>query len=277
MTSVVPQTATETWRLQPYMKRSALSSTPRRGGEGLGLLLLFLFPRDFAFGVAVACALPTKARLPIVWVGFSPTSHVFDPAARNHDSWFQLPCLPGRQGAHSLGRGWTSPHRLKPGLPCMRTGGAERLLVESAPPHPPQPHRQLARHRHRGNRAILLHGQPPIAPSQFGLAQGCDVRRSNSASNARLSPRRRSVHAGKGSARNCSCPCFVHSPGLRSIPSFVATALSWFFTRVRICTNRCRCSTSCRTSRCSAVGTQIRILSNCPLTGNAANAPAGCR
>src|SRR5437667_9600256 len=43
------------------MTRSALSSTLRRGGEVLGLP--FIFPRDFAFGVAFA--LPTKARFPI--------------------------------------------------------------------------------------------------------------------------------------------------------------------------------------------------------------------
>ena len=46
--------------------------------------------------------------------------------------------------------------------------------------------------------------------------------------------------------------------GVRRIPSFIAMACSWFLTRVRICTSRCRCQTRCRTSRFSALGTQIR-------------------
>jgi hypothetical protein len=62
------------------MTRLSLSSTPRREGE----ILLFLFPSGFDFGVAFA--LPTKARLFNRSVGPSgPTSHVFDPAVRDHD------------------------------------------------------------------------------------------------------------------------------------------------------------------------------------------------
>jgi hypothetical protein len=47
------------------------------------LLLLFLFPSVFAFGVALGFA--DQGSLSNRWVETSSTSHVFDPAARNHD------------------------------------------------------------------------------------------------------------------------------------------------------------------------------------------------
>src|SRR5205807_9138949 len=40
-------------------------------------------------------------------------------------------------------------------------------------------------------------------------------------------------------------------------PWFKAMCCNWFFTRVRICTNVCRCFSNCRRSRSSTLGTQI--------------------
>src|SRR3954449_11607075 len=53
-------------------------------------------------------------------------------------------------------------------------------------------------------------------------------------------------------------PAGRHSAFLRRKPSFSATTCNWFITRVRICTKRCRCHSSCRRSRLAASGTQIR-------------------
>jgi hypothetical protein len=47
---------------------------------------------------------------------------------------------------------------------------------------------------------------------------------------------------------------------LQRKPSWRATACSWFMIRVRACTIRCRCHNSCRRSRFSSIGTQIRSL-----------------
>jgi hypothetical protein len=49
----------------------------RKGGL---LFLTFLLLEFFGFAVAVACAVPTKARLSNLSMGIGPTSHVFDPA-----------------------------------------------------------------------------------------------------------------------------------------------------------------------------------------------------
>lgn len=81
---------------------------------------------------------------------------------------------------------------------------------------------------------------------------------SNRSSSCSSSSRRRLVHLGNGNDSNCARPCWLHKPRLRRTPSFMAMACNWFITRVRIPTRRCRCHTSCRRSRFSAVGTQTR-------------------
>ena len=52
-------------------------------------------------------------------------------------------------------------------------------------------------------------------------------------------------------------PASRHNLFLQRSPSFSATACSWFMIRVRACTMRCRCHSSCRRSRFSQLGTQI--------------------
>ena len=50
-------------------------------------------------------------------------------------------------------------------------------------------------------------------------------------------------------------PRLVGQPEVRS-PSLSATACSWFIRRVRVCTIRCRCHSSCRRSRFSQLGSE---------------------
>src|SRR6202453_2245194 len=77
-------------------------------------------------------------------------------------------------------------------------------------------------------------------------------------SSSSRSLRRREAHGANGSLSNCARPCSLHSFFFRRWPSFIARACSWFIIRVRICTMRCRCHSSCRRSRFSGLGTQIR-------------------
>jgi hypothetical protein len=52
-------------------------------------------------------------------------------------------------------------------------------------------------------------------------------------------------------------PASRHNLVLQRRPSLSAAACNWFMTRVRACTMRCRCHSSCRRSRFSQLGTQI--------------------
>ena len=70
--------------------------------------------------------------------------------------------------------------------------------------------------------------------------------------------RRRLAQVANGSFSSCARPGLLHSLFFRRLPSFIASACSWFMIRVRICTNRCRCHSSCRRSRFSGLGTQMR-------------------
>src|SRR5450759_2553095 len=76
-------------------------------------------------------------------------------------------------------------------------------------------------------------------------------------SNSSRSRRRRFAHGASANDSSCFRPASRHNPFLRRSPSFSATACSWFMIRVRACTIRCRCHSSCRRSRCSQLGTQI--------------------
>ena len=77
-------------------------------------------------------------------------------------------------------------------------------------------------------------------------------------SNSSRSCRRRLAHGDKRNDSSCSRPASRHSPFLQRSPSLSATACNWFMIRVRACTIRCRCHSSCRRSRFSQLGTQIR-------------------
>src|SRR5919201_6851363 len=132
------------------MTRSALSSwflpvarrvllTPRRPGREA----LFLIPRK---GLLLTCATADQGSHVLI-LGWNPsgsTSHLFDPARGTMISYpNSLPAEGGRglftrSGIDSTPRGTSGP-------PCMRTGLEHLPVVESANPHPPQPHRQLAR------------------------------------------------------------------------------------------------------------------------------------
>src|SRR5215469_7407229 len=76
-------------------------------------------------------------------------------------------------------------------------------------------------------------------------------------SNSSKSSRRRLAQGASRNVSNCSRPCSLHSFFLQRSPSFRATACNWFIIRVRACTMRCRCHSSCRISRFSQLGTQI--------------------
>ena len=94
--------------------------------------------KDFAFDLR--CCRP---RLACFNPGMEPsgsTSHLFDPARGTMISYpNSLPAEGGRglftrSGIDSTPRGTSGP-------PCMRTGLEHLPVVESANPHPPQPHR----------------------------------------------------------------------------------------------------------------------------------------
>ena len=70
--------------------------------------------------------------------------------------------------------------------------------------------------------------------------------------------RRRLAHGANGNASSCCRPPARHNLFLQCSHSFRATACSWFMIRVRACTKRRRCHNSCRRSRFSQIGTQIR-------------------
>src|SRR5215469_9827289 len=72
-------------------------------------------------------------------------------------------------------------------------------------------------------------------------------------SNSSRSLRRRLAQGARRKLSNCSRPCSRHSFFLHRSPSFRATACNWFIIRVRACTMRCRCHSSCRVSRFSPV------------------------
>ena len=81
------------------------------------------------------------------------------------------------------------------------------------------------------------------------------VSRSNNSSRSR---RRRLAHGANANDSSCSRPASRHSRFLQSKPSLSATACNWFMIRVRACTIRCWCHSSCRRSRFSQLGTQTR-------------------
>jgi hypothetical protein len=70
--------------------------------------------------------------------------------------------------------------------------------------------------------------------------------------------RRRFARGANASDSSCSRPASRHSRFLQRSPSLSATPCSWFMIRVRACTIRCRSHSSCRRSRFSELGTQIR-------------------
>src|SRR5262249_15410122 len=74
-------------------------------------------------------------------------------------------------------------------------------------------------------------------------------------SNSSRSCRRRLAHRAKGNDSSCCRPRSRHNLFLQTRPSLSATACSWFMMRVRACTIRCRCHSSCRRSRFSQLGT----------------------
>src|SRR6266852_8347013 len=76
-------------------------------------------------------------------------------------------------------------------------------------------------------------------------------------SNSSRSRRRCLAHGANRIASSCSRPASRHNLFFERSPSFRATACSWFMIRVRACTIRCRCHSSCRRSRFSQLGTQI--------------------
>ena len=81
------------------------------------------------------------------------------------------------------------------------------------------------------------------------------IQRSRSSNRSR---RLRLAHGANRIASSCSRPASRHNRFLQRMPSLSATACSWFMTRVRACTMRWRCHSSCRRSRFSQLGTQIR-------------------
>ena len=70
-------------------------------------------------------------------------------------------------------------------------------------------------------------------------------------------PKRRLAQGPNANFSNSARPFWLNSFDFQRLPSFMASACSWFMIRVRICTNRCRCHSSCRRSRFSGLGTQI--------------------
>jgi len=80
---------------------------------------------------------------------------------------------------------------------------------------------------------------------------------SSRSSNSSRSCRRWLAHGANRNASSCSRPASRHNLFLQRYPSLSATACSWFLIRVRACTKRCRCHSSCRRSRFSQLGTQI--------------------
>ena len=77
-------------------------------------------------------------------------------------------------------------------------------------------------------------------------------------SNSSKSRRRRLAHRANRNDSSCPRPSSRHNLFLQRRPSLSATACNWFIRRVRACTIRCRCHSSCRRSRFSQLATQIR-------------------
>src|SRR5579859_602295 len=94
-------------------------------------------------------------------------------------------------------------------------------------------------------------------------------------SNSSKSCRRCVAHGANAIDSNSLRPAARHNAFLRRRPSLSATTCNWFITRVRICTSRCRCHSSCRRSRFSASGTQIRGKRSSIISRN--NNCASCR
>jgi len=89
----------------------------------------------------------------------------------------------------------------------------------------------------------------------FGQFGNRGVSRSSNSSRSR---RRRLAHGANANDSSCFRPASRQSRFLQRSPSLSATACNWFMIRVRACTIRCRCHSSCRRSRFSQLGTQIR-------------------
>ena len=115
---------------------------------------------------------------------------------------------------------------------------------------------------------VSFSAPPPVAPSpRPGPPPGPAVRsvvptRSTAPGCPAAVARSTAAATTRGTALALACST---APACAPCPSFSATARSWFFTRVRICTSRCRWSTRCRTSRSDAGPTQTRNFSNGPL------------
>jgi hypothetical protein len=70
------------------------------------------------------------------------------------------------------------------------------------------------------------------------------------------SRRRRLAHGANRNGSSCCRPRSRHNRFLQRSPSLSATACSWFIIRVRACTGRRRCQSSCCRSRFSQLGTR---------------------
>src|SRR5579883_3190654 len=93
-------------------------------------------------------------------VDVNPTSHLC--GHHDHDSWFKLPALPGRQGAPSKPR-WSCLHQVPP----RATLHADKLrIVTFGTHHPVQSHRQLA-----GDGDLRYAPRATELPSQIIAAQ----------------------------------------------------------------------------------------------------------
>src|SRR5258708_25194958 len=66
------------------------------------------------------------------------------------------------------------------------------------------------------------------------------------------------AEGANGNFSSTARPSAPHRGCFQRLPSFIASACNWFMIRVRICTSRCRCQSSCRRSRFSGLGTQMR-------------------
>src|SRR5271169_4572799 len=106
------------------------------------------------------------------------------------------------------------------GLSRVRTELFYLLVIPSLAPHPIHPNRESTGHRDLGDLPPSPHRQVEVLAAPFLVAAHRHLRR-------------------------------FHQ-------QFSATACNWFMIRVRACTMRCRCHSSCRRSRFSQLGTQIR-------------------
>jgi hypothetical protein len=92
---------------------------------------------------------------------------------------------------------------------------------------------------------------------EVGLVKGEDLSVDGSFVEANAAKQSRIAHGANANDSSCSRPACRQSRFLQRSPSLRATACSWFMIRVRACTIRCRCHSSCRRSRFSQLGTQI--------------------